>query len=125
LTRVLADDLESDHVSSLIEFMRSASEGTLAQRGKRIEIKGLTNKEVKFLLRKFLHANSLSDYGVLHTASIFEIVRIRPDQKQTENEILKTRTPFVPIRPPPTAVKPSLRIEWQGRPPTKRTRHKA
>jgi len=32
--------------------------------------------------------------------------------------------PFVPIPHPPTTVKPRLVIEWQGKPPTKKPRHK-
>ena len=52
LGKILADDLANDEVSSLVEFMASASSGKLARRGKRIEITGMTNKKVKFLLHK-------------------------------------------------------------------------
>jgi hypothetical protein len=104
--------------------MRSASNGKLAGRGKRIEITRLTNKRVKFLLRKFLHTNHLSEYKVLSGADTFEIVRIRPEAKSKEDERLENRTPFVPIPHPPTAVKPRLVIEWQGKRPTKRARLK-
>ena len=122
MTKVLADDLQNNQFSSLVEFMRSASKGTLARHRKRIEITGLTNKNVKFLLHKFLHINHLSEYGILDTAGTFEIVHIRPNAKRTEDETRKTRMPFVPIHPPPTAVEPSLIIKWQGQPPTKKTR---
>jgi hypothetical protein len=124
LTKILANDLENKQFSSLLEFMRSASNGKLARRGKRIEITRLTNKRVKFLLRKFLHTNHLSEYKVLSGADTFEIVRIRPEAKSKEDERLENRTPFVPIPHPPTAVKPRLVIEWQGKRPTKRARLK-
>jgi len=124
LTKILANDLENKQFSSLLEFMRSAPNGKLAGRGKRIEITRLTNKRVKFLLRKFLHTNHLSEYNVLARADTFEIIRIRPEAKSKENERLKHPMPFVPIPPPPTAVKPRLVIEWQGKPPTKKTRNK-
>src|SRR2546427_11688745 len=104
--------------------MRSASNGKLAGGGKRIEITRLTNKRVKFLLRKFLYTNHLSEYNVLARADTFEIVRIRPEAKSKEDERLGNRMPFVPIPHPPTTVKPRLVIEWQGKPPTKKPRHK-
>ncbi|TMI44869.1 hypothetical protein E6H19_06355 [Candidatus Bathyarchaeota archaeon] len=124
MTKILTNDLENKQFSSLLEFMRSASNGKLAGGGKRIEITRLTNKRVKFLLRKFLHTNHLSEYNVLARADTFEIIRIRPEAKSKENERLKHPMPFVPIPPPPIAVKPRLVIEWQGKPPTKKTRNK-
>jgi hypothetical protein len=87
-------------------------------------VKGLTNRKVRFLLNKFLHTNHLSEYNVLARADTFEIVRIRPEAKSKEDERLEYRMPFVPIPHPPTAVKPRLVIEWQGKPPTKKTRSK-
>jgi len=124
LTKVLADDLENNQIYSLVEFLRSTPNGNLARRGKRIDITGLARKRVKFLVHKFLHTNHLSEYDVLARADTFEIVRIRPEAKSKEDEGLKHPTPFVPIPPPPTAVKPRLVIEWQGKPPTKKTRNK-
>ena len=121
MTKILADDLENDQVSSLVEFMRAVSSGEFARRGKRIEVTDLTRKKVKFLLNKFIHTNHLSGYGVLDTAGAFEIVRIKPETKGTKkHEALKHLRPiWVPIHPPPTAVEPSLVIEWQGQPPRK------
>lgn len=124
VTKVLADDLENNQVSSLVEFMRTMSNGQYARRGKRIDITGLARKRVKFLVHKFLHTNHLSEYNVLARADTFEIVRIRPEAKSKEDERLKYPMPFVPIPHPPTAVKPRLVIEWQGRPPTKKTPYK-
>jgi len=122
LNKILASDLDSDQATSLVEFLTALSNGQLVLRGKSIEVTGLSNKRVKFLLHKFLRINHLSEYGVLDTGGTFEIVHIRPDAKRTEDETRKNRTPFVPIHPPPTAVEPSLVIEWQGKPPTKKTR---
>ena len=124
MSKVLADDLENDQVSSLVEFMRAMSSGEFARCGKRIEVTDLTRKKVKFLLHKFLHTNHLPEYNVLARADTFEIVRIRPEAKSKEDERLKHPTPFVLIPPPPTAVKPRLVIEWQGKRPTKRARLK-
>jgi hypothetical protein len=126
LTRILADDLDDNQVSSLAEFMRSESNGKIARRGKRIEITDQTNKRVKFLLRKFLHANRLSEYRVLDTNAALEIVRIKPEQ---EDEKTKKPAPLkhpVPYGPPiPCAIRPELRVEWQGKlPPTKEARYK-
>ena len=124
MTKVLADDLDDNQFSSLAEFMRSESNGKFARRGKRIEITDQTNKRVKFLLHKFLHTSHLSEYNVLARTDTFEIVRIRPEAKSKKDERLESRMPFMPIPPPPTAVKPRLVIKWQGKPPTKRTRRK-
>jgi hypothetical protein len=76
LTSVLADDLDGDQVSSL-EFFRAMSCGQFVLHGKSIEVTGLSSSRVKFLLRKFLHVNHLSGYGVLDTAGSFEIVRVK------------------------------------------------
>jgi hypothetical protein len=124
VTRVLADDLDNNQFSSLVEFMELAPIGKLARRGKRIAINGLTNKKIKFLLRKFLHTNHLSEYNILTRADTFEIIRIRPEADSKEDERRRHPVPFVLIPPPPTAVKPRLVIEWQGQPPTKKTRKK-
>jgi hypothetical protein len=124
LTKVLADDIENEQVSSLLEFLTAMSNGLFARHGKRIDITGLARKRVKFLVHKFLHTNDLSEYNVLARADTFEIVRIRPEAKSKEDERLKHPTPFVPIPHPPTAVKPRLVIEWQGKPPTRKTHHK-
>jgi hypothetical protein len=118
LTKILADDLDDNQFSSLGEFMRSESNGKIARRGKRIEIPGQTHKRVKFLLRKFLHANRLSEYRVLDTTAALEIVRIKPEKgekKRTKKSApLKHPVPYGP--PVPLAIRPELRVEWQGKP---------
>ena len=124
MTKVLADDFDNDQVSLLIEFLTAMSNGVFARHGKRIDITGLARERVKSLVRKLLHTNHLSEYNVLARADTFEIIRIRPEAKSKEDEILKHPMPFVPIPPPPTAVKPRLVIEWQGKPPTRKMRNK-
>jgi len=123
LTKVLADDFDKVQVSLLVEFLAAMSNGVFARHGKRVDITGLARERVKSLVRKFLHTNHLSEYNVLARGDTFEIIRIRPEAKSKEDEI-KYSMPFVPIPPPPTAVKPRLVIEWQGKPPTKKMRNK-
>jgi hypothetical protein len=123
LTRILAEDLEDKQFSSLVESLRSRSNGKFARHGKRIEITGKTNKRVKFLLQKFLHANRLSEYRVLDTTAALEIVRIRPEkEKMKKPSPLKHPVPYGP--PIPCAIRPELRVEWQGKPPPKKTRNR-
>jgi hypothetical protein len=125
LTRILAEDLEDNQFSSLVEFMRSKSNGKFARHGKRIEVTGQTNKKVKFLLHKFLHANQLSEYGVLDTTVAFEIVRIKPetgDKRMKKPAPLKHPVPYGP--PIPCAIRPRLRVEWQGKPPPKKKHYR-
>jgi hypothetical protein len=55
------------------------SSGRFVLHGRSIEVTGLSNKRVKFLLHKFLHVNHLSGYGVLDTAGSFEIVHVKPE----------------------------------------------
>ena len=123
LTRILADDFDSVQVSSLVEFMTATSSGQFVLHGKSIEVTGLSNKRVKFLLRKFLHVNHLSDYGVLDTAGSFEIVHIKPEtrEEEEEHETLKPTMSLLPLYHP---VNPSDNIEWQGQPPTKKVRER-
>ena len=80
LTKILADDLEDNESLSLVDFMRSVSDKKLVRRGKRVEVTGLTNKKVKFFLRKFLHINRLSEYRVLDTTAALEIIRIKTEK---------------------------------------------
>ena len=80
LTKILADDLEDNGVLSLVDFMRSVSDKKFVRRGKRVEVTGLTNKKVKFFLRKFLHINRLSEYRVLDTTAALEIIRIKTEK---------------------------------------------
>ena len=59
LTRIVADNLQNDEVSSLVEYMTAMSSGQLTQHKKIIEVTGLTNKKIKFLLHKFLYTRHL------------------------------------------------------------------
>ncbi len=125
MTRVIVDDLDNDQISSLVEFMTAMSTGQLALHGKTIEVTGLTNKKVKFLLHKFLYTRHLPDYGVLDIAGNFEIVHIKRDETGIEEKEKETLSPTMPsLYGIPHQVKPSDMIEWQGQPPTKTVRYR-
>ena len=126
LTKVVADDLQDEEVSSLVEYLTALSGCQITQHKKVVEITGLTNKKIKFLLHKFLYTRHLPGYGVLDTAGNFEIVHIKPEEERTESH--ETLSPTMPYWEPssilPHTVKPSDMIEWQGQPPSKKTRDK-
>ena len=105
--------------------MTAMSGGHVTQHKKIIELTGLTNKKIKFLLHKFLYTRHLTDYGVLDTAGNFEIVHLKPDKKQSEQH--ETLSPTMDVRLPvviPHWVEPSDMIEWEGKPPPTGTRSK-
>jgi hypothetical protein len=105
--------------------MTAMSAGQIAQHKKVIEVNGLTNKKIKFLLHKFLYTRHLSDYGVLDTAGNFEIVHLKPEKKQSEQH--ETLSPTMDVRLPlviPHWVQPSDMIEWEGNPPPTKIRNK-
>jgi hypothetical protein len=125
LIKVLADDLEKNQFSSLVELFESASIEEFTRRGKRIVISGPTRKRVKFLLGKFLHANHLSEYRVLDHGDALEIVHVKPEPKRrmTKPGGLKSPVPYGPQLPYLSGVvKPVLAVKWQGKPPSKRAR---
>ena len=126
MTRIVADDLQNDEVASLVEYMTAMSAGQIAQHKKLIEVNGLTNKKIKFLLHKFLYTRRLPDYGVLDTAGNFEIVHLKPEKKQSEQH--ETLSPTMDVRLPLVIthwVQPSDMIEWEGQPPPpKKMRYK-
>ena len=125
LTRIVADDLQGDEVTSLVEYMTAMYKGQIAQHEKVIEVDGLTNKKIKFLLHKFLYTRHLSDYGILDTSGNFEIVHLKPEEKRTEQA--ETLSPTMDLRLPvviPHWVQPSDMIEWQGQAPPKTKRLK-
>ena len=125
MTTVVADDLQDCEVSSLVEYLTALSGGQITQHKKIVEITGLTNKKIKFLLHKFLYTRHLPGYGVLDTAGNFEIVHIKPEEKQTEQH--ETLSPTMDVRLPvviPHWVQPSDMIEWEGEPPPKKMRYK-
>jgi hypothetical protein len=93
LTKVLADDLGKKQFSSLVEFLKSASVGKFACRGKRIEIKILTKKKAKFLLRKFLHGNRLSEYHLLDTGDALEVVCVKSEPERRMRKSLPLKHP--------------------------------
>ena len=118
-------DLEKDQVSQLVHYMTGLSSGQFVQHGKNIDAFGLPRKKLKFLLHKFLHTQHLTDYGVLDTSGIFEIIHITPEKKKpVKHENLKASMPFDPYtanahgRPLYAPwMKPSGLVEWQGKPP--------
>ena len=123
LTRIVADDLQNDE--ALVEYRTAMSGGQVTQHKKIIEVTGLTNKKIKFLLHKFLYARHLPDYGILDTAGNFEIAHLKPEEKQSEEH--ETLSPTMDVRLPvviPHWVQPSDMIEWQGQPPPERLRNK-
>ena len=125
MTRIVADDLQGDEVTSLVEYMTAMSTGQIGQHKKVIKVDGLTNKKIKFLLHKFLYTRHLSDYGILDTSGNFEIVHLKPEEKHTEQH--ETLSPTMDLRLPvviPHWVQPSDMIEWQGQPPSKKPRDK-
>jgi hypothetical protein len=114
----VVEDLDGDEVSSLVEYMTAMSSGQMVQHKKIIEVAGLTNKKIKFLLHKVLYTRHLAGYGVLDTAGNFEIVHLKPEEKHTEQH--ETLRPTMDVRLPvviPHWVQPSDMIEWQGQPP--------
>jgi len=125
MTTVVADDLQDEEVSSLLEYLTALSAGQITQHKKIVEITGLTNKKIKFLLHKFLYTRHLPGYGVLDTAGNFEIAHIKPEEKQTDQH--ETLSPTMDVRLPvviPHWVQPSDMIEWQGQAPPKTKRLK-
>ncbi len=128
MTRIVADDLQNDEVSSLVEYMTAMSSGQVTQHKKIIEVTGLTNKKIKFLLHKFLYTRHLTGYGVLDTAGNFEIVHLKPEEKQVEQRETLSPTMLpesIGLGGLPRWGKPSDMIEWQGqRPPLKKIRYK-
>jgi len=125
LTKIVVDDLDSDEVSSLVEYMTAMSSGQMVQHKKTIEVNGLTNKKIKFLLYEFLYTRHLAGYGVLDTAGNFEIVHLKPEEKHTEQHETLSPTMALPVTVIPYWVQPSDMIEWQGQPPPlKKIRYK-
>ena len=119
MTRIVADDLHDDEVSSLVKYMTAMSTGQITQHKKLVEVAGLTNKKIKFLLHKFLYTRHLAGYGVLDTAGNFEIVHLKPEEKHTEQHEILSPTMALPVTVIPHWVKPSDMIESQGQPPKK------
>lgn len=125
MTKIVADDLQDDEVSSLAEYLAAMSAGQITRHKKLVEVNGLTNKKIKFLLHKFLYTRHLPDYGVLDTAGNFEMVHLKPEKKPSEQH--ETLSPTMDVRLPvviPHWVQPSDMIEWEGQPPRKKTRYK-
>lgn len=100
----------------------------LSQHKKIIEVAGLTNTKINFLLKKFLYSRHLPEFGVLETAGNFEIVHLKPEEKRKEQHETLSPTMLpdsVGLGGLPRWGKPSDTIEWEGQsPPTKKTRYK-
>jgi len=128
LTKIVADDLQNDEVSSLVEYMTAVSSGQIAQHKKLVEVTGLSNGKIKFLVNKFLYTRHLPGYRVLETAGNFEIVRLKPEEKRTEQHETLSPTMLpesIGLGGLPRWGKPSDMIEWEGQPPPmKKERYK-
>lgn len=128
MTQIVADDLQNDEVSSLVEYITAMFSCQISQHKKIIEVEGITNKKIKFLLKKFLYSRHLPEFGVLDTAGNIEIVHLKPEEKKKEPRETLSPT-MLPdsggLRGLPRWGKPSDMIEWEGQPPpTKKTRYK-
>lgn len=127
MTQIVADDLQNDEVSSLAEYLTAMSSYKLTQHKKIIEVTGLTNTKIKFLLKKFLYSRHLPEFGVLDTAGNFEMVHLKPEEKRKDQRetLIPTMLPdSVGLGGLPRWGKPSDMIEWERQPPpTKKTRY--
>ena len=65
MTKIVADDLQNEEVSSLVEYVTAVSSGQIAQHEKLVEVTGLSNTKIKFLVNKFLYTRHLRGYRVL------------------------------------------------------------
>ena len=128
MTQIVADDLQNDEVSSLVEYITAMPSCQVTQRKKIIDVAGLTNKKIKFLIKKFLYTRHLPEFGVLDTAGNFEIIHLKPEEKRKEQHetLSPTMLPTsIGLGGLPRWGKPSDMIEWEGQPPpTKKTRYK-
>jgi len=128
LTKIVADDLQNDEVSTLVEYMTAVSSGQIAQHKKLVEVTGLSNTKIKFLVNKFLYTRHLRGYRVLEIGGNFEIVRLKPEEKRTErHETLSPTTlpESIGLGGLPRWGKPSDMSEWEGQPPPmKKERYK-
>jgi hypothetical protein len=107
--------------------MTAMSSGQVTQRQKTLDVTGLTNKKIKFLLHKFLYTRHLAEYGVLDTAGNFEIVHLKPEKKQSEQRETLSPTMLpesIGLGGLPRWGKPSDMIEWEGQPPPEVRRKK-
>jgi hypothetical protein len=125
LTKIFTEDLGKDLASALAEFMMaSLPSGAVDIHGNIVDLNGLTNKKIKFLLHKFLHSKGLTEFGVIDTAGVFKIIHLKPEEKKEHtNENLKASMPYSPLlantqgRPLYAPwMKPSDMIEWQSKP---------
>ena len=78
MAKIVAGDLLNEEVSSLVEYMAAVSSGQIAQHKKLVEVTGLSNTKIKFLVKKFLYTRHLPGYRVLEVGGSFEIVRLKP-----------------------------------------------
>ena len=127
MTKIVADDLQKDEVSSLVEYMTAVSSGQIAQHKKLVEVTGLSNTKIKFLVNKFLYSRHLPGYRVLEIGGNFEIVRLKPEEKRTEQHETLSPTMLpesIGLGGLPRWGKPSDMIEWQGQAPPKTKRIK-
>ena len=124
MTKIVADDLDKRQVESLSQFLTSRLPIPVAQRGSVIEFEAPRPRDVKLLLHKFLHSNSLNDYRVLSHEGVFEIVHLKPNEAGREKpEGLKPSMPG-PIAGIPHTVQPSDMVEWSDHPWEKRSSSK-
>ena len=108
--------------------MTAVSSGQIAQHKKLVEVTGLSNTKIKFLVNKFLYTQHLPGYRVLETAGSFEIVRLKPEEKRTEQHETLSPTMLpesIGLGGLPRWGKPSDMIDWEGQPPPmKKERYK-
>lgn len=116
LIRIVGDDLDKQLVAALLEFLASKLQNRAVQHGSVITLDDARARDVKFLLRKFLYSNGLSNYKILSHEGVLEIVRVKqPDQNKARQEGLKPSMPG-PIAGIPHTVQPSDTIEWSSHP---------
>jgi len=125
LTKILVEHLGEDLASALTEFMKASSPtGAVDIHGTSVDVNGLTNKKIKFLLHKFLHTKGLNEFGVLDTAGVFQVIHLKPEGKHHQkHENMKASMPHPPLlantrgRPlNAPRMKPSDLIERQAKP---------
>ena len=72
-----------DRASEATQFLKSKVEGKMKAKGTQVQIEGAKTKEIKLLLRKFLHHQGLNHYRVLSQGGVLEVT---PPEKHVVHE---------------------------------------
>ena len=86
MARVELKHLPKETSQEAVEFLRSKYQKSASVHGSTVDVKGVTDKQLRLIIRKFLHSRSMDEYRAVSEPGQVEILPPKPEHEQVKTD---------------------------------------